>query len=280
MDALVAALTTSGKYEHHGLEIPPGGVTPQGSSTPQSLWSVSARAPGAAATPPTTPGAVPTNATSGALPFTNPAGADLAYLAQMDFEGSVAGTLVLYDRLYHCSGLSGTVTTPQNVDPTPTNPVNRGPGVGGEPGNLGDDVGLWIECYTALGVTGTTIVASYTNEQGVAGRTTPTPSSSNIPSSMAAGRMIQLPLQAGDRGVQSVQTVTLGGSTGTAGNFGVTLVHRLAEITCEASGVGDTYDLFRLGFPRIYPNACLAAFLYASTGAAQSLRGGYSVVKG
>ena len=50
----------------------------------------------------------------------NPTPPALSYLAQMKATFSTAGTIHLYDRVWSCSGFSGTVTTSQSVVGFPT----------------------------------------------------------------------------------------------------------------------------------------------------------------
>lgn len=195
-------------------------ATAFGAGSFHSLWKV-AGYPSSGATPATGAGAVPLATTPGAIYFS-----DRGRLDRVLFAGAQPGTLLVYDRLVHTSGLSGTVATPQTVNSTA---ITR-------PNNQGVDAELWLEWYTPTGSTPRTVTASYTNTAGTAGRTTATAS---IPASPVAGFMLPLGLQAssGDLGVQSVQTVTLSGSTGTAGDFGVTLMRRVAELALITSDV-------------------------------------------
>jgi hypothetical protein len=64
--------------------------------------------------------------------------------------------------------------------------------------------------------------------------------------------------------VQSVQNVTLSVSTGTAGNFGVTLSNRVCSIPLLAN-LGQNFNYAALGLPIVQPNACLAYHLLPST---------------
>jgi len=77
--------------------------------------------------------------------------------------------------------------------------------------------------------------------------------------------MIPFALAAGDTGVRSVQSVTLSATTGTAGDFGLTINRRVAIIGLPSGGIGDTLNIFSLGMPRIYDNACLALLCNTST---------------
>lgn len=165
--------------------------------------------------------------------------------------GTGSGSLMLIDRLCHSSGLDGTVTTAQTTN-LPSAALPRfTSGVG---------VMAALECYALAGTTATTFTVSYTNEQGVSGCVSPAalfPASST----MVVGKLLFVPLASGDKGIRSVESVTLAGSTGAAGNFGVTLFRPLSVVACSENGVGfqaisDVTASMPLGLPAI-DNACL-----------------------
>jgi hypothetical protein len=215
-----------------------------------SLWQYDGT-PGAGVAP--TSGEIPTLATAGALPFTNPSGGRQKWLTQF-WGGALAGNgfVMLYDRLYHIGGLSGTTTTAQTVQGSPASPALT---------RYTDGVGnrIFVEIYTLVGATATTITASYTNSAGTPGRTT-TATAFGGTNLREVQRMIQLPLQSGDKGVQSVQSVTVLATTATAGNFGVTIARPLAFLNCAEPGLYGFRD-FAVGLPgipEIKTDACLA----------------------
>jgi hypothetical protein len=215
----------------------------------QSLWTAGGQ-PGAGATPATGAGAVPTSATAGAIPFVNPSGANTGYLARMTASSSQANFLRIYDRLVHTSGLSGTVTTAQTVN---TVAITR---------TYSTPVSAWLEIYGAVGGTATAATVSYTNQAGTTGRT----GTAVIAASASAGNLFPIVLQSGDTGVQSVQSVTLSASTGTAGNFGITLMANLASVGIPGPGLAcPPLNYAALGLPVIQPNACLAAMVIPTT---------------
>lgn len=214
-------------------------ATAKAAGIPHSLWTVSGH-PGAGATPATTPGAVPVRTTTGAMHIENPDAGFVSILDRLALAAAIEGTvLVLYDRLCHVSGLSGATGAAQNVNSAALT----------RPDALGEDVEFWLEWYGATGSGAVNVSGSYTNEGGTAGRTTP---SIAFPTTPVAGQMLRLPLQDGDLGVRSVQTVTLSGTTGTAGNFGVTLLRTVSMLTLE--------DLAQ-GKVELPANACLAAYV-------------------
>ena len=190
--------------------------------------------PIAGSVPATGAGAAATNTTAGSLKVPSALGAgENLFLGQVSLGMQTIGTLILYDRLWHTSGLNGTLTTAQTVG-TGTLPRYA----------TGDGVELWLEWYTATGSTVTNVTASFTRQDGTAGQTT---TSLALPASVPANRMYQLPLPSGSTGVRSVESVTLSASTLTAGNFGVTLLKRLAVIPIQIAGTGQTLDFFQLG---------------------------------
>ena len=166
------------------------------------------------------------------------------FLATLSMVGATAGTFFLYDRLWHNSALNGTLTTAQTfTQPALTRHTD---GIGVE---------IWLEWYTATGSTAVTATISYTNSDGVSGRT----GTCSIAASPVAGQMMMVALQAGDKGVQSVQSVTLSATTGTAGNFGVTLGKRKALIPIPVANIASPpQDFAALGLPEIQDNACIA----------------------
>lgn len=234
---------------------------------PASLWQYDGvNWPGGA-----TPGAVaaPTSSTVGALiPWTNAGVGRQKWMIQAWATGLVAGTLVVYDRLLHIGGLSGTVITPQAVGGSLTRNTAGA-------GNF-----VFAEIYTQIGATSRTITMSYTNTTPTAGRTSPAVAIGNT-GFREATRAIMLPLQAGDTGVVSVETVTLSATTGTAGNFGVTVGRPIAYIGVGASGSCGWRD-FTVGLPSIplmENNSCLAALWIPGTVTPPELFGGVSFVE-
>jgi hypothetical protein len=138
---------------------------------------------------------------------------------------SLAGaTVVAIDLLNVSGGFSGTVTNEQTTN-LPTAALTRHTG--------GDGVFIGIVIYAAVGSTATTIAVRYTNQAGTENRASTVTTFGG--SERAAGRLIQIPLQAGDTGVRSVEGVTLTASTGTAGNFGVCLFKPLMGFSLDST---------------------------------------------
>lgn len=226
-----------------------------------SAWLVDGGSPGCGLAPGAA--AVPTSATQGAIPFTNASGgrekrliaAGFSWGAYISIGTEHRSEIFIYDRLFHISNLSGTSVAAQNVQSGSGVVLTR------NTGGIGNEI--WIEIYgTAIGATtGVTATCSYTNQAGTAGRTTqatPVGGSSGGGGVRDILEMGRMQLQAGDTGVQSVETLTLSGSTGTAGVLGVTIVRPLAYVPIrDAIGLADfTFGLS--GTPVIESDACLA----------------------
>lgn len=203
--------------------------------------------PGPASTPAAGMAGEALTSLTGQIPYTNPAGGDLGYLARLDASSNERGTIVLYDRLWQQSGIAITTTTAQTVNSVAFPARDRNGSTNGT------GVTIALECTTATGngaaITNTTI--SYTNEAGTAGRTgTLAP---EWPSSAQVGTWVPFALQAGDQGVRSVQTVTLGTSY-VSGAVHLVAYRWLGSVGVTANGVEGCKDAVQLGLPRLFDN--------------------------
>jgi hypothetical protein len=249
-------------------------ATSEGAGTWHSLWRIGNN-PAAGSDPPLiTAGAgyVPTNLTAGAFPFTNPVAGKLSYLARASAIGVTAGTLIVYDRVWACSGFVTNVTTVQNI--TTPGAITARDILGAV---NGDDVELWGEVYTAPGATGATWSVSYTNSQGVSGRTATYTHPANAEST---NQMFPFNLQAGDSGVRAVASLTCSVSSGTAGNIGLTLVRRVAEIPITlANAMSLPLGPYDLG-DYIYNDSCLAFMVQCTATNTGFIHGGLTIAQG
>lgn len=202
--------------------------------------------------PPTVPSTavVPPRLTSGA--FSQPGG-DWR-LAKVRVAGDAQASVVIIDRLSHQGGLDGTSVAAQTTN-LPTAALTRY--------TSGEGVMAALEINTNIGTGGATVVASYTNTTPTAGRTTEAVGF-GISNRSGSQVVVPLPLQSGDTGVVSVESVTLSGSSGTAGNFGVLLYMPLTaplplNQACD-NHVDFEYELFlRTGnCPLVLSDACLS----------------------
>jgi hypothetical protein len=194
---------------------------------------------------------------SGAFPYTNPVSAN-SYLSRLFATGNQPGQVMLYDRLWHNSGIAVATTTNQAIT-SGAMPARDQNGA-----TNGDGLIAALEVYTATtnagAITNTTL--SYTNQAGTAGRTA---TMASFPATAVAGTLVQFQLQAGDTGIRSIQGITLGTSYVT-GSIGLVVYRPISVVTITAAGIGDNVDALTSGFPRIYDGSALfLAFLGTST---------------
>lgn len=234
-------------------------ATSEGAGTWHSLWKL-AGYPAAGANPPLFSdgsGYTPTSATTGALPFTNSAGANILHLLQAALGSTTIGTLILYDRLWACSGFGTVVTTAQNVTTPGSLPASRDV-------NGGLDVEAWGEVYTAPGATGATWTLTGVDSNATAGRTWTYTHPANAET---VGQMFPFFPGGGAPGLMGMDQLTsftASVSSGTAGNIGVTLLRRLASIPLDTANRAEVYDAIRLAFPPIEDGACIGMMIQCS----------------
>ncbi len=189
----------------------------------------------------TTTGTVPTDATAGHPGINAFGGGATGYLAQVDFGSSVACRIKLFDRLWKGGAYAFNASTSGN---TPNSYSSRIPG--------GDykDTQLWLEQVTA-GTLVQNVAVTYINQDGTSGRSTGTvATAANI-----VRRMWQLPLQAGDSGVQGVTGVV--GSVASAGTFNILVLRPLWSGRIKIANDGDVHDLAKTGMPEVFADSAL-----------------------
>lgn len=194
-----------------------------------------------------TTAAVPARDIAGAIGQQNPLGT--MRLGHMHFSRAASGFLVLCDRLSHQGGLAGNSAAAQTTN-LPTAALTRY--------TTGEGVLACLEIYSLIGTTATTVTASYTNQAGTAGRT----SVATVWGGTAfreANRVVFLPLQAGDTGVRAVASVTQAATTGTAGNYGVTLIKPIIAVPVVGGALQDHDALLGLTsqMQQVFTDACL-----------------------
>lgn len=264
--ASLAALQAQLPYEQRAaLYRPVNGAAASAVTSWQSFWTTPASAVSGFSQAGSAPGAaaVCTSATAGAI-YTPRDAAKVSYVTALAFSlyNSVSlrvdpGSLILFDRLVHSSGLDATLTTTQNVN-TPTLPARLNSAVGA-------DVEAFIECYVQLGSTGTTATVAYTDSAG-----NPQTRAVTIPATLRVGMLLPIfPAAGAAPGFKSIESVTLAASTTSAGNFGVTLARRILTTFARRQTVPVAMlGGFDLGFPRVHGDACIWATAFPSDGAA------------
>jgi hypothetical protein len=236
---------------------------------PHSLFYL-AGAPGAAVAP--TPGLSGAALTTyaGQIPFSNPVTGN-TYLARFQGQATIAGTLVLADRLWHNSGLVVTTTTAQTI----TSAAFPARDVAGTINGNGVRIGLEVTTVTGAGAATPTI--SYTDEGGTAGST----GAMEVAYAAAsiAGTFYPFTLAAGDTGVRSIQTCTLGVSM-TSGAVSLVAYRELARLELTSANIPNAIDSLTSGFPRLFNDTVPFIFFIPSTTITSNISGSVVYTQG
>lgn len=249
LDALLAALPSS------EFDIYKASQTAEGAGTWHSLWKA-AGIPAAGATPPAFGSGgpyVPTRATLGAIGQANPVGS--RFLANTNMSASTVGSLIIYDRLWSCSGFGTGVTTAQNVVSGGALPAGRTP-VGAS------DVELWLEVYTAPG---NVSAATWTITAPDGGGTNRAFTYAHPANAETGGQMMPVIPPAGAAAGAGVPVSFQASATSGTADIGITLMRRLAVVPFSLANAGQALDAFALGLPEVYDDACLALMVQCST---------------
>ncbi len=192
----------------------------------------------------------------GAIPFPAAVGGQSVYLGGVSAqEGGAIGGLIVADRLWENSGYTVTSTGSQ-ATAFPGLPARDSNGAAS-----GVGVELWVEIYTATtNGAPVTLTISYTNSAGTATHT----ATATIPANAVAGLIIPATLQAGDVGVQSIQSATLSASLVT-GSFGLVCTRSITDIPITADNLATRQDIFQLGSPLMYDGS-VPWLIYEMTG--------------
>lgn len=172
------------------------------------------------------------------------------YLSGVTFASSIQCRMALFDRLFVAGAYNF------NSDVTLTSQPSFSTRI---PDSDYRGTQIWIEAVTAF--TGNlTIQVYYTNQDGVTGRTTGAFATGIAP---IVGRAIQLPLQAGDTGVQKIERVV--GTVSTVGTFNVMILRPLWEGVIRSSNDGDKHDMLKTGLPEVFATSALYTLIYPTS---------------
>lgn len=208
-------------------------------------------------------GANLSNADGGCIPFTN-ASSGGVYLTGMTATMTVAGGVWLVDVLWYNTGLTVTTTTAQTFT-TPTWPARD---VNGS--TNGEGVGFGILATATLGnaaITNTT--ASYTDSDGNAGATA---TIASVAASLTAGSVVPFQLAAGDKGVGSIQSVTLGTSY-VSGSLSIVAFRRIAYIPVPLANTGQQAMFDGNPGVRLFDGSCLHLWQLPTATTATTVQG-------
>jgi hypothetical protein len=230
-----------------------------------SMWRATG-IPGQGAIP--AAAAICTKALTGAVNFNNQVAPMTSYFAWAYYVAGTAGHAAeVHDRLAHMGGLSGTVTTAQNVN---LDLSTLGGGLVAD--RRGDanysDVMWWLEWYQATGATAVNATVNVTYDDASTGNIVIA-----VASGTAGSRMIPIISAVAGRFIRGINTVTLSATTGTGGNFGVTASRQRTAMENDVANKGKTYTWAMLGIPEIPNDSCLFFIVPCSTTSTGTLRG-------
>ena len=220
----------------------------------------------------TTDGTTSTDA--GCIFFPDAAAGKVRYLTNASMQASVTGSYSLFDVLWVNSGLVVTTTTGQTINSV-TLPARDANGT-----TNGEGCRIGIYAVAALGNAGvvSNSTITYTNSAGTGSRTATLSATNpnNFPATPVIGTVVWFELQAGDTGVQSIQTVTLN-TTLTSGTASVFIARKLIDLPVSVVSVGSTVDL-GTGVV-LYDNACILPFALTSATTATNINGTITTVE-
>jgi hypothetical protein len=199
---------------------------------------------------------------AGCIPIKNPV-SGTNYLTCLGGVATTAAYQMLIDLMWVNSGVVVTTTTAQSIAPIalPARDIN------GSTSGLDVLAGILVTTATtnAGAITNTTI--SYTNSDGAAGKTG---TMASFPATAVAGTLIPFQLASGDKGVKSVESITLG--TSYAGGAISLVLYRiiagLPVIVANAGGQLETKSNMNI---KIFNNSCILPCYFASATTATNI---------
>ena len=190
-----------------------------------------------------------------------------SYLSKVEFGNSVACRMRIVDVIAK-SGPYGYATGTTAITSYPSITARCSDYTSGSVyGNRNE---IWVEVSSAF-VTGTSwqVQCTYTNQNGTTSHSTII-SAAQAAAALTLNKLFQLPLQSGDDGVQSIQSVivTNNATIMTGGAFNVLLVRELwTSGRVRLANDGDIHDMLKTGMPIVYPDSALTVWVAAdSTG--------------
>jgi len=195
----------------------------------------------------TAAGVVPTDATAGCPPINAFPGGGKGYITGIQYKNDRACTIKLVDILWKGGAYAYNANQSLSAQPSYASRVPGGTDFKG--------LELWIEAVTAF--TGNqSIAVTYTDQDGNPGASTGTIATGVAP---IIGRMLQLPLAAGDSGLQKVESVV--STVSSVGTFNVLVVRPLWEGDIRIANAGGVHSMLETGMPEIFADSALALFV-------------------
>jgi hypothetical protein len=197
-------------------------------------------------------GVVPTDATAGYPAINSFGSGNTGYLTRVQYANTVAARMEIWDKLFGfnfaCATLQ-TFTLSSQADYS-----------GRIPSAAYSGLRIFVEVTTTFSGTATTVTATYTDQSGNTGHTT---GSSGSMSGFTANRWVELSLQAGDSGVQKIESVIVGGATNTNGVANILVCRPIWTNRVQVTNGGGLDGLDRTGMPIVYDTSALTLTVIA-----------------
>lgn len=183
---------------------------------------------------------------TGQIPFENGTGGLEAYIYSLTANARNPMIVYVCDRLWHNGGINITSTSLQSIT-SPAFPARDRNAL-----TNGEDVFLDLEVSAATGAGVPTITVDYTNSDGTASRV-----GTNIIATIASSFLrtaYPIGVQSGDKGVRSVQGITLSASW-TSGTINLVARRQLAAVLIKRDGERGAIDAITGCLSKIHPNS-------------------------
>lgn len=204
------------------------------------------------------------------------AGTGSYYLTNATLSSSVAEHKQFIDVLWYDTGIAVTTTTGQTVTMPGALPARDGKG-----STNGD--GVYAALLTTTANTNaaviTTTTLTYTDSDGNANNTATFSAAVGwqAPATPVIGTWMPFQLQAGDRGIRSVQTITLGTSYG-GGALSLILYRPIIDVPITLANIAFSNGLLPTPGIRVYNDTCIWQIEVGSASAA-TMAGSYTIME-
>lgn len=218
-------------------------------------------------------GAIYSGTTNGQIPVPAAVSGAQSYLARAEFsQNGNIGTIAIDDWLWSNSGLVVTTTGAQAIT-TPAWPARDAVG---STNGAGVYAALLVSTATGNGAPVTNTTISYTNSAGTAGRTG---TIASFPATAVQGCWVPFSLQAGDVGIRSIQSISLGTSY-VSGAIHLVAFRLIARMPTPAANIGYDRDFAALGLPKVWDNSMPVMRYLGTATAGGSVAGSLTYAQG
>lgn len=188
----------------------------------------------------TSNGVLHSDATTGYPPIASVGAGNTCYISRIEYGSSVACRLKVFDCLWAAGAFNANTNGTQNL--TTPDWSGRLPTA-----NNYEGLELWYECVTAV-TANQSIKVDYLNQANTAANT------GTVATAVAPtlGRMLRIPLAAGDTGLRAITSVT--GTVSTAGTFNLRVMRPIWTGRVSVANQGEVHDFMRLGMPKVSDN--------------------------